>query len=138
MMQYFFLSSLVLLCNQYLYSGVQSVIVRDGTPLNNDRPPDGVAYCVDVTKEDSTCSSNPVEVLQGLHDQKTFEGISPGIVQRIDGTEEEKNSIMEILRLMNSYWYDEVLSNIEYADIRTSWCVYPSYPIGIILCKSMP
>lgn len=48
-------------------------------------------------------------------------GYSLGVPQLVDGTDAEQNAINEIIRLMNNYWYDEVLSKSEYDKIRKFW-----------------
>jgi hypothetical protein len=109
----------ILLCHVVL-----SVYVRDDTPYENIGPPDGVRYCVDQNKEESICSSNPLEVYGHLYNKRTLDDIHQGVPQRIDGSEEEKKGVIEVLKLMNAYWYEEVLSNIEYNEARVSWCVF--------------
>jgi len=44
-----------------------------------------------------------------------------GVNQRIDGNDAEKKGIKEVLRLMNVYWHEEVLSNQDYEGVRTTW-----------------
>jgi hypothetical protein len=44
-----------------------------------------------------------------------------GVRQRIDGSETEVEAIKEVLRLMQLYWYDEVLSRDQYKEVRTNW-----------------
>jgi hypothetical protein len=48
-------------------------------------------------------------------------GFNLGVPQTIDGTDDEQTAIREIIRLMNNYWYAEVLSNTAYESIRTIW-----------------
>jgi hypothetical protein len=119
MLGFFYLLVLLLLHNR----GAHCVFVRDNTPFENNGPPDGVTYCVDLTMEDSVCSTDPIGVYKHLYSEITLDDIHQGVPQRIDGSEEEKRSIKEILKLMNVYWYEEVLSNIEYDEARASWYV---------------
>jgi hypothetical protein len=100
---------------------VISVYVRDDTPYENLGPPDGVRYCVDLNVEDSVCSSDPMEVYRHLYSRRLLDDIHQGVPQRIDGSEDEKKGVIEVLQLMNVYWYEEVLSNIEYSEARVSW-----------------
>ena len=118
-----FVSIVLLLCHV-----AYSVFVRNNTSSENTGPPDGVKLCVDLNMEETVCSSNPMEVYKRLYSKRTLEDIHQGVPQRIDGSEEEKKSVVEVLKLMNVYWYEEVLSNIEYEEVRTSWFV-----IGAVL-----
>jgi hypothetical protein len=98
-----------------------AVRVRENTPLDSDTPPEGAQYCVDITKNQSICTSDPRGVWRQVFSQRTTNEMHPGIPQRIDGTEAEQNSIKTVIKLMNLYWYEEVLSNFEYETVRTSW-----------------
>lgn len=44
-----------------------------------------------------------------------------GVIQRIDGSDEEKEGIREVISLMKEYFYTEVLAKPAYRDIRHKW-----------------
>lgn len=46
-----------------------------------------------------------------------------GVTQRIDGTDQEKEAIMEVLSLMRHYFLNEVLVKPVYESIRHNWYV---------------
>lgn len=101
--------------------GTDTLRVQESTPLDSSTPPEGCRYCVDLTEERTVCTSDPISIWQRVSSQRTTDEMHLGVPQRIDGTELEQNSIKEILRLMNLYWYEEVLSNYEYDSIRNAW-----------------
>lgn len=105
----------------FLNARTYAVRVREDTPLDNDRPPPGAHYCLDITETDSVCTPDPLRLWKTVLNQRSTDEINLGVAQRIDGTESEQNSIKAVLRLMNLYWYEEVLSNHEYESIRASW-----------------
>ena len=47
--------------------------------------------------------------------------VSTGVPQRIDGTEAEQNAIKDVLKRMNEYFYNEILSLPEYEFMRQRW-----------------
>lgn len=108
---------------------VISVYVRDDAPYENHGPPDGVRYCVDLNVDDSICSSDPMGVYGHLYSKRLLDDIHQGVQQRIDGSEEEKKGVIEVLKLMNAYWYEEVLSNVEYKEARLSWLVLTCFTV---------
>jgi hypothetical protein len=79
--------------------------------------------CVDITKDDSLCTNDPNEALKRIYNKNTMHGFHMGVTQTIDGTEEEKNNIRKVIQLMDRYWHEEILSNVEYEDVRSSWYV---------------
>ena len=110
---------LLTICFQIVFTTVVAVAVRvdDDTPLDTKIPARGSKLCVALSSEESVCSSEPMEVRQvDLPDE-----IGLGVDQRIDGTDTEQNSIKEVLKLMNAYWNEEVLSNLDFATVRTTW-----------------
>ena len=46
-----------------------------------------------------------------------------GVKQRIDGTDKEKEAIIEVLTLMKNYFFDEVLVQPVYEGIQNKWYV---------------
>ena len=82
---------------------------------------DTIHYCVDMSTDDSICSTDPVITLEGGISKRSLNAFNVGVTQTIDGTEDEKNSIRKVLTQMNNYWYNEVLSNFEYDEARASW-----------------
>jgi hypothetical protein len=83
--------------------------------------PNGDRYCVDLAREESTCSSDPVEALKLVYSMRRLSEFDAGVAQTIDGTDAEKKNIRDVLSAMNQYWYDEILSNFEYDVVRSSW-----------------
>jgi hypothetical protein len=82
---------------------------------------DTIHYCVDISSDDSICSRDPFIALEHVYSKRRLNAFSVGVAQTIDGTEDEKNSIRNVLTQMNHYWYNEVLSNFEYDEARASW-----------------
>jgi len=97
----------------------EAVRIRKYSPLESNTPVKGGLYCVDVVEEEAFCTHDPKLVLD---DELTnMQYMHMGVTQRIDGTEEEKKKIEEVIRLMNAYFYDEVLSNLAFERVRTQW-----------------
>ena len=82
-----------------------------------------VRDCVDISSEYSMCSTDPMVELGHVYSKARLNGFHIGVTQTIDGTEEEKQSIRNVLTQMNHYWKHEVLSNFEYDEVRASWYV---------------
>ena len=104
-----------------LIVGSDTLRVQENTPLDSSTPTEGSQYCVDITEVRTVCTSDPIGIWQRVFSELTAFDMHLGVPQRIDGTESEQNSIKEVLRLMNLYWYEEVLSNYEYDNIRNAW-----------------
>jgi len=104
-----------------LLLGTEAVRLRDDASLDASSPPKGTKYCVDVSKGESICSSDPMMIQGQGAAPSVIEETNLGVDQRIDGTESEKNAIKDVIRLMNAYWYEEVLSNHDYEGVRTGW-----------------
>lgn len=96
---------------------VVAVRVNDDTPLDTKIPAPGSKFCVALSSEEAVCSAEPMEA----HRVDVLDEIGHGVDQRIDGTDTEQNSIKEVLKLMNAYWNEEVLSNLAFASARSSW-----------------
>jgi hypothetical protein len=47
--------------------------------------------------------------------------IDVGVTQRIDGSDSEKQSIREVLKIMDYYFFNEVLAMPEYEYVRPRW-----------------
>lgn len=104
-----------------LFVAARALRVRDDTPLDSSQPPEGAQYCVDVTENDSVCTTDPMGIWNQVVPQPSIDLINLGVEQRIDGTESEQNSIKDVIRHMNLYWFEEVLSNYEYDNVRKFW-----------------
>lgn len=106
-------------------TGVDAVLISEDTPLDPGKPPER-KFCVALSTEESTltCSADPMR-LRVLTDAPEIvaEETDLGVAQRIDGNDSEKKAIREVLRLMNMYLHEEVLSNNDYESVRTTWCV---------------
>lgn len=83
--------------------------------------PETINYCVGISSDDSTCSIDPMITLERVYSKGSLNTFNVGVAQTIDGTEDEKNGIRNVLTQMNHYWYNEVLSNFEYDEARASW-----------------
>ena len=112
---------LLAICIQIIVTTVVVVAVRvnEDTPLDTKIPAPGSKFCVALSSEEAVCSSEPMEARRV--DLDVLDGIGHGVDQRIDGTDTEQNSIKEVLKLMNAYWNEEVLSNLAFASVRSSW-----------------
>lgn len=89
-----------------------NVHAADGNIRNDSFP-----ICVDLSRDDSICSNDPVTALNVVYDKE----VNMGVPQTIDGTDEEKHNIEDILKLMNKYWNEEVLANFDYNDVKYTW-----------------
>ena len=49
------------------------------------------------------------------------EPIYTGVEQTVDGTKEEKDAVEEVLKRMNQYFENEVMTKAEYSGIRGHW-----------------
>lgn len=72
--------------------------------------------CVDNGSDSFVCT----EASQLLQ-EKSDHLVDFGVPQRIDGTEEEKRQIREVIEKTSEYFYNEVLVMPEYEHVRTSW-----------------
>ena len=102
-----------------LTSTVVAVRVKDDTPLDPRTPAPNSKFCVAVSPENAVCSSDPMAIRRKFDSPNEHNNL--GVEQRIDGTDSEQKSIKEVLKLMNLYWNEEVLSNQEYTSVRTTW-----------------
>ena len=101
-----------------------AVRVSEDTPLDPRTPPPEAKFCVSLSRgDDYACSSDPMEIRSKVDAIPIVisEENSLGMDQRIDGTESEQKAIKEVLKLMNLYWHEEVLSNRDYERVRASW-----------------
>lgn len=97
--------------------------IQEDTPLSTNITAPGSVFCVDTDYHNSVCTFDPFVVLSSFTPPSSMQEIDLGLEQRVDGTEAEQAGIRTVLRLMNLYWFEEVLSNIDYEDVRSSWCV---------------
>jgi hypothetical protein len=107
----------------FLFLTMEGLAVRvdNDTPLDTNTPTLGSQYCVDVGPNQATCVADPMSVWTRMIGPNIIHDMNTGVEQRVDGTEAEQNSIRNVLRLMNVYWQEEVLSNSDYEDVRLSW-----------------
>lgn len=111
-----------LLMIAFLASFSVAVLVNEDTPLDTQIPQPDTNFCVSLSAEESICYSDPIKVRRKVDPPGVVaEESSLGVKQRIDGTESEKKAIREVLKLMNMYWHEEVLSNHDYEGVRTTW-----------------
>ena len=74
--------------------------------------------CVDNGSDSFVCT----EASQLIHSQeKSDHSVDFGVPQRIDGTEEEKRQIREVIARSSEYFFNEVLVMPEYEHVRTAW-----------------
>lgn len=108
-------------------------------------PPENARFCVAVEADRFQCTNNPNTLREQLEidfrvlmkmdltgkNSKYQNGlevgpgeiVSTGVPQRIDGTEAEQNAIKDVLKRMNEYFYNEILSLPEYEFMRQRWYV---------------
>ena len=84
--------------------------------------------CVDVGNTEFTCTDD----VMGTRKRVDGKMIDVGITQRVDGSESEKKAIREVLRRMDEYFFNEVLSMPEYENVRPQW--YVRLPFHSIVC----
>jgi hypothetical protein len=111
----------VILSFLFLTTEGLAVRVDSDTPLDPSTPTLGSQYCVDVGPNQATCVADSMSVWTRTIGPNIIHDMNTGVEQRVDGTEAEQNSIRSVLRLMNVYWQEEVLSNSDYEDVRLSW-----------------
>lgn len=80
-------------------------------------PPRDARYCVDISMNEYVCSDDPMETRKQF-DQPSDYVPNHDVPQRIDGTEKERQGIRSVLELADAYYYEEVLSNPEYREVR--------------------
>jgi hypothetical protein len=90
--------------------------------------PEQFRVCMDDDRGGYVCTDDPVATRRLADTEKIQRGYPPdrmhmGIPQRVDGTEAEQEAIKDVIRLMNEYFYGEVLAKPAYRDIRFKWCV---------------
>lgn len=88
--------------------------------------PEQFRVCMDDDRGGYVCTEDPVgtrrfsdtvKIQRGYPSERMHMGIS----QRVDGTEAEQEAIKDVIRLMNEYFYGEVLAKPAYRDIRYKW-----------------
>ena len=47
-----------------------------------------------------------------------------GVAQRVDGSEAERIAVREVLKRMDDYFINEVMSNGDYEHVRSRWYVH--------------
>lgn len=101
---------------------VKSVLLEDDTPYDTDTITAGSTFCIDGAFDEYVCQYDPRKVRMKVDGARKAGDMHMGVPQRIDGNEEEKKGIKEVLRLMNKYWYEEVLSISAYTKgVRNAW-----------------
>jgi hypothetical protein len=73
--------------------------------------------CVHNGNDEFLCTQDPLLVRERLDARS----LDVGEHQRIEGSEEEKRNIREVLRQMDAYFNDEVLAMPEYEHVRFRW-----------------
>jgi hypothetical protein len=76
-------------------------------------PSFGKRYCVDMGREateEFQCYLNPIDARRLVDGEAKTQQISRGVNQRVEGTDEEKRAIQEVLSRMDDYYYDMVLA----------------------------
>jgi hypothetical protein len=74
--------------------------------------------CIETSpNEDFVCTRKVLET------RKLYDGemINVGVTQRVDGAEEEKQAIRDVLHRMDMYFFQEVLAFPEYSFARSRW-----------------
>jgi hypothetical protein len=98
-----------------------AVLIDDDAPVECI-PVQGSKYCVAISADEAVCASDPFNEVRMLVDRPAYVAhYHLGVAQRIDGSEAEQNAIRELIKVINAYWYEEVLSNDDYVDVRHSW-----------------
>jgi len=98
-----------------------SLCSKEDTPLDPMISAPNTKFCVALSPEESVCSSDPMNIRRKVDAPDFVQERDLGVEQRIDGNEGEQKSIKKVLQLMNLYWNEEVLSNHDYASVRTMW-----------------
>lgn len=75
--------------------------------------------CADYGGDEFVCTQD----VQLLRERLDGHPVDVGVSQRIDGTEEEKRQIREVLKKMTDYFLDEVLAMPAYEQARSLWYV---------------
>ncbi len=73
--------------------------------------------CVDNGEDEFICTQDVVLLRERIDGY----AIDMGVTQRVDGTEEEKRQIREVLTRTTDYFVEEVLAMPEYEYIRDLW-----------------
>ena len=78
--------------------------------------------CLDQGKSFFTCTDDATGLRIHLDDR----ALDLGVTQRVDGSEDEKHQIRDVIQRMNEYFAEEVLSIPEYEHVRYQWYVSDS------------
>jgi hypothetical protein len=89
---------------------VACTLVHTAHNNRNSNSQQGNRYCVDVGQREFLCYENPIDARRSADGEAKTQQISRGVNQRIDGTEAEKLAAQEVLRQMDDYYYEMVLS----------------------------
>lgn len=77
--------------------------------------------CIETApNEDFICTRQVLEIRE-MYDRQS---INVGVTQRVDGAEEEKEAIRDVLHQMDMYFFTEVLALPEYSYARSRWYVF--------------
>ena len=108
----------------WIFASTGAVRVYDDSPLDSKAPEPGSRFCVVVDERKTVCADNSMRLRRLVDSPEVIAASHLGVPQRIDGTEAEQTSIKQVIRLMNLYWYEEVLSNDDFAGVRQGWYVF--------------
>jgi hypothetical protein len=77
--------------------------------------------CVSETSRDVfTCSTRGKQFQKAMNGNKE-EQVNLGVIQRVDGSQDEKEATREVIFLMKQYFLNEVMVKPVYRNIRHKW-----------------
>jgi hypothetical protein len=75
--------------------------------------------CIEVGESQMVCTENDRIIETRLMYDTTF--VDVGVTQRVDGSDEEKQAVKEVLKQMDRYFFQEVLALPQYHYARSKW-----------------
>jgi hypothetical protein len=100
-----------------------ALIVRDDTSSVEGVLSPATNVCTSITSSYMVCNPDPLVLYQkiGYASAPPNGQIDLGVKQRIDGNDAEIEGIKKVIKLMNQYFVEEVLSMYEYGLIVPKW-----------------
>lgn len=100
-----------------------ALIVRDDTSSVEGVLSPASNVCTSITSSYMACNPDPLVLYQkvGYATAPPKGQIDLGVKQRIDGNDAEIEGIKKVIKLMNQYFVEEVLSMYEYGLIVPKW-----------------
>jgi hypothetical protein len=102
---------------------ITGLLVRDDTSMDEGVLSPTTNVCTAISNTQMACNPDPLVLYQkaGYVTEPPNGVLDLGMKQRIDGSDAEIEGIKQVIKLMNQYFVDEVLSVYEYGFLVPAW-----------------